>query len=840
VAFPLGGIGTGNVSIGGSGELKGWEIFNRPGKTVQLPYTFFSIWCHQQGLRPIAKILESTAPPPYVGSQGYETLRAPGLPRMRAITLTGEYPLCRVDFVDNDIPVKVSLEAFNPFDPLNDQDSGLPVAVILFRVKNAGRRRARVTVCGSFCNPVGHDGKSNVGRKWTDFGGNLNDFVKEDDVAGIRMSSTKYKPGDPRFGTMAVATTWKRTTHLLRWQGEAWWDDIQSFWDDFADDGKFEDNQAPKPSPEGMTDICSLGLRVELRPGEEAKLPFFIAWHFPVRLNEWNRQPEFHLKPLRNYYAASFKDAWDVIKYVVRNYERLERRTRDFHNVLFGSTIPPEVIDAISSQISTMRTNTCLRLDNGDFFGFEGCGESQGCCPMNCTHVWNYAQAVAYLFPELERSMRKTDFLVNTEPDGKMAFRTNVPTTERIPWTFHAAADGQMGCIIRLFREWKLSGDVEFLRKTWPAAKRALEYAWRAGSWDPDRDGVMDGVQHNTYDVEFVGPNTLTGTLYLAALKAAAQMAKALGDDGSAEEYMRIFERGSKKYDELLWNGEYYVQKLEDKDNPKYQYGEGCLSDQLLGQWLATQLGLGYVLPKEKVRKALRSIFKYNWKKDLSDHQNVERVYALGSEPGLVVCTWPKGGRPKLPLPYCDEVWTGIEYQVASHMIYEGMIEEGLRVVAGARSRHDGEKRNPWNEFECGDHYVRPMSSYALLLAVSGFLYDAPSATVSLSPALNQANFRCFFSSGSAWGEIGQKLTGPRMRFHIDVKRGDMRIQTLRLKWPTSRSPRALTCSAALGRARANATVMTDTGNIEVRFPHGLVLSEGSILRITLRPVRFR
>lgn len=807
---------------------------------MQLPYTFFSLWCSQQGLRPIAKILESTPPPPYLGSQGYETLRASGLPRIKATVLTGEYPVCRVDFLDRDIPVTVSLEAFNPLDPLNEQDSGLPIAVVLFRIRNTASRSVRVTICGSFCNPVGHDGKSNVGRKWTGFGGNLNEFVREDEIAGVKMSSMKYQPSDPKYGTMAVATTWKKTTRLLRWQGEAWWDDIQSFWDDFTDDGKFEDNQTPAPSPEGMTDICSLGLVAELKPGEEVKLPFFIAWHFPTRLNEWNQQPQFHLKPLRNYYAIKFKDAWEVVKYVVTNYERLERRTREFHDVLFGSTLPHEMIDAVSSQISTMRTNTCFRLDNGDFFGFEGCGESQGCCPMNCTHVWNYAQAVAYLFPELERSMRETDFLVNTESDGKMAFRTNVPTTEHVPWTFHAAADGQMGCVIRLLREWKLSGDIEFLRRMWPAAKRALEYAWKPGSWDPDRDGVMDGVQHNTYDVEFVGPNTFTGTLYLAALKAAAQIAKVLGDDVSACEYLEVFEKGSKKYDGLLWNGEYYVQKLRDRDNPKYQYGEGCLSDQLLGQWLATQLDLGYLLPRDRVRRTLRSIFRHNWKKNLSDHHNVERVYALGNEPGLLVCTWPKGGRPKFPLPYCDEVWTGIEYQVASHMIYEGMVDEGLRIVAGVRSRHDGKKRNPWNEFECGDHYVRPMSSYALLLAVSGFSYDAPSATVSFSPAINKAMFKCLFSDGSAWGEIGQRLAKRRMEFHIDVKCGKTRINILKLRWPLSGAPRGLTCVALLDRARVNARVTIEGRNIKVEFPYGLALVEGSILRIALRPAKWK
>lgn len=837
IALPISGIGTGIVSLSGSGELKDWEIFNRPGKGIQLPYTFFSIWCGVEGSQPTAKVLEAVPSPPYTGSHGYDRSRAQGLPRFRSCKFKGEYPFAWVCFSD-DLLVSISLEAFNPLIPLNEKDSGLPVAIMRYRLRNRSRKKINVTVCASICNAVGHDGKSKVGRLWSGFGQNLNEPVREGKITSIRMSSAKYDPSDPRFGTMAIATDWPKVTTLVRWPRGPWWDDIQSFWDDFSEDGKFDDVEASDPTPDGMTDICSLGLMAELEPGEEVTLPFFITWHFPTRLNEWDKAEPFHLKPLRNYYASRFSDAWDVARYIINNFDRLYRETKEFHDALFNSTLPPAIIDAVSSQISTIRTNTCFRLANGDFFGFEGCGESQGCCPMNCTHVWNYAQAVAYLFPSLERSMRTTDFLVNTEEDGKMAFRTKLPTTSKVPWTFHAAADGQMGCIIRLYREWKLSGDIEFLERLWPAAKRALEYAWKPGGWDPDRDGVIDGVQHNTYDIEFVGPNTLTGTLYLAALKAAAEMARILGDN-SVDEYLRIFENGSKKYDELLWNGEYYVQKLENKDDHKYQYGDGCLSDQLIGQWLATQLGLGYVLPRDRVRKALNSVFRYNWKKNLSNHHNVQRIYALGNEPGLLVCTWPKGGRPKFPVPYCDEVWTGIEYQVASHMIYEGMAEEGLKIVEGARSRHDGAKRNPWNEFECGDHYARAMSSYSLLLAMSGFLYDAPSASLTFSPIADRENFRCFFSCRSGWGVVGQHARRGRMEFFVDLRHGTANLMSVKLRRPYARPSRRTRCVVKIGNKKVRAEARSEGGYMLIEFPEQVHVDRRHRLTVTTSPGQF-
>jgi len=294
-----------------------------------------------------------------------------------------------------------------------------------------------------------------------------------------------------------------------------------------------------------------------------------------------------------------------------------------------------------------------------------------------------------------------------------------------------------MGSVLKLYREWQISGDEPFLRRLWPRAKAALEYAWT--SWDKDRDGVMEGEQHNTYDIEFYGPNTMMGTLYLGALKAGAAMAEAMGDREDAAVYRRLFESGRTKH-EMLWNGEYYVQRvpsvqevqplLSASDEPwhanavvdgqlRYQYGAGCLSDQLLGQWLSTVVGLGHVLAPEHVGTALQSIYRHNFRHDFYDHPNAQRLYALGDEKGLVLCSWPRGERPALPFVYADEVWTGIEYQVAAHLVYEGHVAEGLAVVRGVRDRYDGRRRNPWNEVECGSHYARALASWSVLLALS-------------------------------------------------------------------------------------------------------------------------
>ncbi|HML45416.1 MAG TPA: GH116 family glycosyl hydrolase, partial [Clostridia bacterium] len=320
-------------------------------------------------------------------------------------------------------------------------------------------------------------------------------------------------------------------------------------------------------------------------------------------------------------------------------------------------------MDAVSANITVLRSTTCFRIEDGSFFGWEGCFDGCGCCDGNCTHVWNYAQTLAFLFPKLEQTMRRNEFLVETRANGAMNFRARIKLQDP-EWTMYPALDGQCGAIVRLHREWRLSGEDDLIVEMGENALKALDFA--LDYWDTDHDGVPDSRQHNTYDIEFYGPNPLSAGMLLAALKAGEAIARQLGQDGRAEAYAARFREGSARADALLWGGEFYVQRLEDVDRHPYQHGLGCLSDQLFGQFMAHMAGLGYVLPEEHVQTALKSIYRYNFKRDLSEHESVQRCYALGKESGLVLCSWPQGGRPRFPFVYSTEVWTGIEYQVAA------------------------------------------------------------------------------------------------------------------------------------------------------------------------------
>ena len=423
---------------------------------------------------------------------------------------------------------------------------------------------------------------------------------------------------------MAASGTSKgEVTYRTAWMPERWGSSMLDFWDDLSADGQLEnrtDDVSNKP-------LASLAVSDVLPANARKTIRFLITWYFPNR-TAWSS------KPLKNYYTTKYSGAWDVATRTVPDLAKLEDKTAEFVRAFCSSEIPEAVREAALFNISTLRTQTCFRLSDGNLYAWEGCGDKEGCCFGTCTHVWNYETATAMLFGDLARTMRKVEFGSATTETGLMSFRVKLPLDE-IPGFAKVAADGQMGCIQKLYREWQLSGDNNFLKELYPRAKSALSYAWIKGGWDGNQDGVMEGVQHNTMDVEYYGPNPQMTIWYLGALRAMEEMAKYMKDKEMETKCRRLFESGSQWTDENLFNGEYYVHKIVvprkedipeeqlvgmgsiDYGNPDYQLGEGCLVDQLVGQYLAHVCGLGYLLKKENIATTLQSIMKYNYQPDL-------------------------------------------------------------------------------------------------------------------------------------------------------------------------------------------------------------------------------
>lgn len=784
LALPVGGIGTGTVSLGGRGELRDWEIMNVPAKKYSTVTTgnnapFFAIYARPHGGKPKTLMLAGKLyEHEYLHYEG-RSVDHHGLPRFDECSFDAAYPFGQVHLQDNDMPVSVTLKAFNPLIPGDADMSGLPIAILNYEVVNNSDKAVDVSICGSIRNFIGKDGSEYIVDKKGDYvpvgsKNNKNIFKSENHISGLYFYSDGVDIDSPAYGNFALTTnSVEGVSYRTSSVKDSWNNAILNFWDDFSSDGKLvELKKSYDEDPMG-----SLAVYKTILPGESKNFSFFITWNFPNR-KSWSSTV------VGNYYSKKYNDAWKTAEDVIPQIPYLEEKTLSFVNAILGCSYPDVVKEAALFNLSTLRSQTVFRLPSGHMMGWEGVMDRFGSCYGSCTHVWNYEMATPFLFGELARSMREVEFFYSTKENGLMNFRAALPLSEASKGN-HAAADGQLGCIMKFYRDWQLSGDNDWLRENWEQIKKVLSYTWIENGWDADCDGVMEGRQHNTMDVDYFGPNPQMQFWYMGALKASIRMADFMGDKHFKRKCNDIYKKASSWVDDNLFNGEYYEHiiynpktrkpvNLNDSTSniPPFQLGKGCLVDQLVGQYMAHICGLGYLADKNNIQKTLQSIMKYNYVEDFSDHFNNMRSYVLGDESGLLMASWPKG-RLKVPFPYFSEVMTGFEYSTAVSMIYEGMTDDALKCVNAIRERHDGAKRNPFSEPECGHHYARAMASWGLILSLSGFNYSAVDSelTVTSNPG------KYFWSNGYSWGTF----TVENDMVEIEVISGNLKIKRLKV-----------------------------------------------------------
>lgn len=802
ISFPLGGIGTGSVGLAGNGSLVDWEIANGPSKGSINCFTHFAVKTEKGGEVIDARVLNGDLTQGYRGQgSGISNRTMAGFPHFRKTTFTGEYPLAKIDFEDEDFPGSASLSAFNPFIPLNSDDSSLPVAMFEFTLTNTTDEALDYTLSAVLHNMRGNS---------------LNKALEDKEVSGVFLTNADNSDESNASFDMTIETPDTEDVFVQEyWFRGMWYDAIEKYWGELTSPGFPAERKYETPGSTTMcgNDHCTLLVKKRVLPGESATYRFVMSWNAP-RFSPWwhnckvkNDKGEEVDAVLTNYYATRFKDSRDSAKYALKNWDRLYADTKKFHDVLFSTTLPDEVIDAISANISILKTETVKRIgEKGDFWGWEGLGDTVGSCEGTCAHVWTYVYSTCFLFPDLERNIRENDYKYNQQENGEVRFRTLLPFG-REPGTNRACVDGQMGGVMKVFREWKLCGDDEWLKSIWDKVKLSLEFAWREDNqdkWDLDCDGVLEGRQHHTLDMELFGPSSWLEGMYLGALKAGAIMARHLGYEDDAKKYEELFENGSKWSSKNLFNGKWFFQNLDLNDEAflhkytdgtvdlfggdaftsywnaedreiKYQIGEGSEIDQLLGQWHADILGLGDLFDPDKIDIALKNMYKNNFKKSMRQVANPYRIFCVNDEAGAIMCEWPDGARkPTIPILTSRETMHGFEYSFAGLLISRGFVEEGLEVVRGVRNRYDGAKRNPWNEIECGNNYSRSMSCFALLPIMSGMTFDAVAGHLGFSPIMNRDNFEAFYSSGTSWGTV--KITDKKVE--LTVLGGELKLNT--------------------------------------------------------------
>jgi len=934
IGMPIGGIATGQLYLRGDGTLGVWQIFNRH------VFTGYGRDCYRT-YRPgspvdsgFALTLETDA----------GTIVKPLDKALANVQFTGEYPIGVVRYSDPNLPVRVEMEAFSPFVPLNAKDSALPATIFHITLQNTSDTTVKVGLLGLLENAVCIDSaKSIIANRRTrivdekgrtlivhtaekapppkkakvprrkivlaDFEGpDYGDWVVtgeafgkapargtiggQQNVSGFLGKGlvNTFLGGDAPSGTLTspeftisrkfvnfligggnqidrtcinllvggkiVRTAIGKSNEKL--EGHFWnveefdgrrakiqiVDNARGGWGHINID-QIELSDVPQSGPVGPLDelpdygsmvlafaghaetpeksslardtvfsvnerkAAQLSTELEtLAPRSRRTFTFVLSWFFPNHQN--GRE-----------YANRFDSASNVAHYVLDNQKRLVGETRKWHETFYeDSTLPRWLLFRLHSTVCNLATGTCQWWGNGRFWAWEGVG----CCAGTCTHVWNYAHAPARLFPELERSAREMqDFGEGFDAEtGLVGFRSNRAY----------AADGQCGTVLKAYREHQMSADDAFLKRNWPRIRKALEYTIGR---DGNDDGMIEDSQHNTFDINFQGPNTFVGSLYLAALRAGEEMAKEMGDRKFARRCLGIFESGSKLTVERLWDGEYFVQLVDLKEHPKHQYAQGCLSDQLFGQGWAHQLGLGYIYPAEYVKKALQSVWKYNWTPDVgpynADHKP-ERWFARPAEPGLFTCTWPKSSYMEAGVRYKSEVWTGIEYQAAGHMAWEGMVDEALAICDGIQDRYHPSKHNPYNEVECGDHYARAFASWGVYTSLAGYEHHGPKGHTGFAPRLTPENFRAAFTAAEGWGTFAQQRRARKQREQISVRWGKLNVKTLAFAVPEQfRSVKAV---VTLDGREIPSDHTLNNGRLEITLKKKLLVYKDQTLSITI------
>jgi len=946
IGMPVGGIAAGQLYLRGDGTLAQWWIFNKHN------FTGYGATCYRT-YKPESPVDSGFA----VVIRRDDKIEARKLDRdFGRVEFAGEYPIGLVRYSDKKFPIKVEMEAFSPFIPLNAPDSALPATLFHITFENTSSQKVQTGILAHLENPVcinsapsihalrrsritrdrGHTMIVQTAEKapppseaerdrpkvvFADFEGpDYGDWKPTGEAFGKKPAGGTLETQNPVTGFLGkglvntfidgdrphgnltsppfdvsrkfinfligggnyqgwtcmnliidgklVRTAVGKNNEKLEWrfwnvedlQGKSarlqivdtasgGWGHINIDQIEFAD----KPQQMPAGRLEDLPDYGSLVLacrnqrcqtRVvldalggaaaqfntdpditfpvsrrrttaistqprQLAPGEKYTLTFALTWFMP----NFKQGHE---------YANRFKSAAEVAHYVLDNHERLAGDTRKWHRTFYeDSTLPRWLLFRLHSTVCNLATGTCQWWKNGRFWGWEGVG----CCAGTCTHVWNYAHAQARLFPELEKSTRQMqDFGEGFDEDsGLVGFRSNRAY----------AADGQCGTILKAYRDHQISPDNAFLKRNWPRIKKALQFSMKQ---DGNEDGLIENSQHNTFDINFEGANTFVGSLYLAALRAGEEMAKEMGDKDFAETCRKIFDSGSRLSVERLWDGEYFIEEVDLKKYPKHQYNGGCLSDQLFGQGWAELLGLGYIYPPEKVKKALESVWKYNWTPDIGpynvDHKP-ERWFARKDEPGLFTCTWPK--TPYLPdgVRYKNEVWTGIEYQAAGNMVAEGMVTEALAICDGIQRRYHPAKHNPFNEVECGDHYARALASWGVYTALAGYEYHGPKAHLGFAPKITPEDFRAAFTAAQGWGSFSQKRKRKTQHEQIDLRWGTLPLKSLAFEVPAKSKSVEVTIAAA-GQSIPCEHTLKD-GRLEITLKEKLTLKQDQMLTVTIQ-----
>lgn len=824
IGMPIGGLFTGTVYIGGDGKLWLWDIFNEQKEGV-IDKTYEN-WQGKKQIKPRdgANYIFPVSPE-YPFEQGFgihvrqgnkEWKKSLDFKGFEDITFKGQYPIAEISYRDGQLPVEIDLQAFSPFVPLDVDSSSYPATLMRFTLTNTSDAKASVELSGWLENAVLNN---SVNTSSVTLINRIEKFESHQTLLCTAQTDSEEIRNQRDFGNMSLLLLDADVSAKFEAGVELSGDLV------FPKNGKIEDSAV-----HGEQLCGALSKTLVLNPGESKDITFIISWYFPNLTLPQNENSAGINKG--RYYKKRFQNSMEVGLELANRYADLHESTLSWRDTFYSeSTLPHWFLNRTFLNTSILATETCFLLEDGRFWGWEGIG----CCPGTCTHVWHYAQALGRLFPELEKNLREqTDFAVIDKSSGGIDFRGALAQKY--------AADGQAGVVLRAYRDYQMSTDNSFLERNWDHIKLALQYLINLDKEDGSANGTIFGEQHNTLDAEWYGNIPVITSLYLAALAAAVDMARGMKDTEAEEAFSVILEAGKTNL-EKLFNGEYFVQNEDPKHKDAIGIGSGCYIDQVFGQGWAYQIGLGRLYNEEMIKSSLESLWKYNFVPDMgllraSISPAINgRPYAIEGDSGLIMCTWPLGGKREdwekhWQFGYFNECMTGFEHQVASHMIWEDKLDYGLSIEKAIHERYSAAKRNPYNEIECSDHYSRAMASYGAFIAACGFTYHGPKGQLGFAPKLNPENFKAGFTSVEGWGGLEQVRTETTQTNRIKLNHGTLSVQEIAVE--LTKGQFAITIEVTVNDQALNST-FKNVGNRTSIFFQSVQLLKGDLLAVTLK-----
>ena len=769
IDFPVGAVGGSVIRMNGKAERQWWQIFNnfeeRAGSGI-VPNSFFALRTTIKN-NTVVRALQTSS----VGD----------FTAMDSLNFQGEFPLGWYNFGDVALPVEVSMEAYNPLIPMDLKNSAIPTGIFNIKVKNTSDSKVAINLLATQQNAVGFTGYDTIvgpnSRSAKGYGQNKNTILKQNDRTSLQMTGPA--------GSMQLSAHAGNVSYTSSWK------DVSALYTDFSGDGELTGEKTASSPEAGMTVDGALATGFSLQPGEEKTITFVLSWHFPKGTFGRSDIPEWTFIEGGSMYENWWENADAVDDYVTENIDYLDKTTRLYHETMYSSTVPRYVLDRISSNLCVLKSPTTFWTKDGYFGIWESTSNKEEWFG-NCKHVIHYAQGHARVFPELGRTLRKQDLNTLTR-EGFLPNRDG---------EWNDAMDGHFGSILGVYREHLMSDDKAFLSSAWPRTRKAMDFA--ISTYDSDRDGMMSGAYHNTLDCHSSGTSPWIGSLYIAALRASAQMALLMSEEEVSAEYANLANTAAKKQNEELWSEElgYYIAKPENLPNTRVM-DKACGLDMLLGQWWANQLNLGQIYPLDRSLKGLEAIHRINRFTE-DGNPRPYRDFLGNNDTGWQMFVHP-GTVPSNSIHYYCEVMSGFEYSAAATMMQHGMVDEGLEIVEEISKRYDGRFRgpdevtaannapvfgsgSPFGEDECGDFYARAMSSWSVLLALQGYIYDGPQQSIGFKPEITPEDHASFFTTSTAWGLFTQTQSQSAQKAEIAVKFGTAQLKNIVLATPNNKT----------------------------------------------------